>query len=174
MAVGNWGRWGNDDERGALNLLTPEVVSAAAASIRTGKVYSLGIPIQAKGVPLMDYRGTPLRLTLQDSTDDGSCAAYGCRVGTGAHEDVLVFASHTTSHMDALIHVYGNYQHYNGVPHTEMKAQSGAARLGIEKVEGFAARAVLLDLPKHFGGEDWVEMGRCITAADLEACAAAE
>ena len=59
MAVGNWGRWGNDDERGALNLLTPEVVSAAAASIRTGKVYSLGIPIQAKGVPLMDYRGTP-------------------------------------------------------------------------------------------------------------------
>ena len=101
----NWGRWGDDDERGALNLLTPDVVQAAAASITTGKVYSLGIPIQGQGVPLMDYRGTPMRLTLQDSTDDGIYEQYGCHTGTGAHEDVLVMASHTTSHMDALVHV---------------------------------------------------------------------
>ncbi len=32
----------------------------------------------------------------------------GCESGTGAHEDVLVFASHTTSHMDTLIPVYEN------------------------------------------------------------------
>jgi len=82
----NWGRWGDDDERGALNLLTPEVIKAATASIKHGKVYSLGIPIQSHGVPLMDYRGTPMRLTLQDSTDDGVYAIYGCHVGTGAHE----------------------------------------------------------------------------------------
>ena len=63
----NWGRWGEDDERGALNLLTPEVVQQAVASITTGKVYSLGIPIQSQGVPLMDYRGTPMRLTLQNN-----------------------------------------------------------------------------------------------------------
>ena len=35
----NWGRWGDDDERGALNLLTPEVVMRGAAAITTGKVY---------------------------------------------------------------------------------------------------------------------------------------
>src|SRR5690606_10409400 len=110
----NWGRWGDDDERGALNLLTPDVVKAAAGSIKHGKVYSLGIPIQTQGVPLMDYRGTPMRLTLQDSTDDGIYEMYGCHKGTGAHEDVLVMASHTTSHMDALVHVYGEYKHYNG------------------------------------------------------------
>ena len=107
----NWGRWGDDDERGALNLLTPDVVKAATASIKHGKVYSLGIPIQSHGVPLMDYRGTPMRLTLQDSTDDGIYKVYGCHDGTGAHEDVLVMASHTTSHMDALVHVYGDYKH---------------------------------------------------------------
>ena len=71
MSKNNWGRWGADDERGALNHLTPEVIQAAAASITTGKVYSLGIPIQGQGVPLLDYRGTPMRLTLQDGTDDG-------------------------------------------------------------------------------------------------------
>ena len=58
-------------------------------------------------MPNYDYRGTPMRLTLEDSTDDGIYAEYGCAPGTGAHEDVLVFASHATSHMDALIHVYG-------------------------------------------------------------------
>jgi len=168
----NWGRWGDDDERGALNLLTPEVVKAAAASITTGKVYSLGIPIQGQGVPLMDYRGTPMRLTLQDSTDDGIYEQYGCHTGTGAHEDVLVMASHTTSHMDALVHVYGDYKHYNGVEHDTMHALGGAQKLGIDKVGGFAARAVLLDMVAYFGDEKYVTLGRNITAADLQGAAA--
>ena len=167
----NWGRWGDDDERGALNLLTPDVVKAAAASITTGNVYSLGIPIQGHGVPLMDYRGTPMRLTLQDSTDDGIYEMYGCHQGTGAHEDVLVMASHTTSHMDALVHVYGDYKHYNGVGHDTMHALGGAQKLGIDKVGGFAARAVLLDMVAYFGDEEWVTLGRNLTAADLQGAA---
>jgi len=170
----NWGRWGADDERGALNLLTPEMLKAAAASIRTGRVYPLGIPIQANGVPLMDYRGKPMRLTLQDSTDEGIYDVYGCKPGTGAHEDVLVFASHTTSHMDALIHVYEDGHHYNGVPAGAMRALSGATKLGIEKVGGFAARAVLLDLPRYFGDPKWVEPGRNITGEDLAGASAAQ
>ena len=131
-------------------------------------MYSLGIPIQGHGVPLMDYRGTPMRLTLQDSTDDGIYESYGCHTGTGAHEDVLVMASHTTSHMDALVHVYGDYKHYNGVGHDTMHALGGAQKLGIDKVGGFAARAVLLDMVAYFGDEGWVQLGRNITADDLQ------
>ncbi|HQV58390.1 MAG TPA: cyclase family protein [Ilumatobacteraceae bacterium] len=174
----NWGRWGDDDERGALNLLTPDVIKAAAASITTGKVYSLGIPIQGHGVPLMDYRGTPMRLTLQDGTDDGIYAVYGCHEGTGAHEDVLVMASHTTSHMDALVHVYGDYKHYNDVDFNTMTALGGAKKLGIDKVGGLASRGVLLDMVRYFaddnGGNDWVTLGRNITGADLEGAAKAQ
>ena len=171
-AATNWGRWGPEDERGALNLLGPETVLAAAAAVRVGRVYPLGIPIQAEGVPLLDYRGKPMRLTLQDSTDEGIYEAYGCKPGTGAHEDVMVFASHTTSHMDALIHVYEDGKHYNGVPAAAMRALSGATRLGIEKVGGFAARAVLLDMPRYFGDAEWVQPGRNITGDDLAgACA---
>lgn len=172
MPGSNWGRWGDDDERGALNLLTADVIKGAAGSISKGNVYSLGIPIQAKGVPLLDYRGTPMRLTLEDSTDAGMYADFGCQEGTGAHEDVLVMASHTTSHMDALIHVYEDFRHYNGVPHTEMRAMSGAGRLGIEKVKGFAARGVLLDMVAYFDEGDWVTHGRNITADDLQGAAA--
>lgn len=169
---GNWGRWGDGDERGALNLLTPEIVRAAAASVTAGKIYSLGVPIQREGVPLMDYRGTPMRLTLQDGTDDGVYDVYGAAKGTGAHEDVLVMASHTTSHIDALVHVYEDYQHYNGVGHDTMHALGGAQRLGIEKVGGFAGRAVLLDMVAYFDGA--LDQGRNITGGDLAgACAKA-
>ncbi len=174
MATNNWGRWGADDERGALNHLTPDVIKAAAAAITTGKVYSLGIPIQGQGVPLLDYRGVPMRLTLQDGTDDGMYASYGAQEGTGAHEDVLVMASHTTSHMDALIHVYEGHQHYNGVPFGEMRALGGAAKLGIEKVGGFAARAVILDMVKHMGADGWLKPGTMLMASDLQDCAAAQ
>jgi kynurenine formamidase len=171
--VTNWGRWGDDDERGALNLITPERVRAGASAVTTGKVYSLGIPIQAQGVPLLDYRGTPMRLTLMNHSDDGRYEVYGAAPGTGAHEDVLVFASHTTSHMDALSHVYEGHQHYNGVDATEMKTNTGAGRLGIEKVGAVAGRGVLLDIPK-LQGKQWLDPGYMITAGDLEAAQDAE
>jgi kynurenine formamidase len=167
----NWGRWGENDERGALNVLTQDMIRAAAGAVTEGRFYSLGIPIQATGVPLMDYRGTPMRLTLQDGTDAGIHADFGEREGTGSHEDVLVMASHTTSHMDALVHVYADWEHYNGVKHHEMHALTGAGRLGIEKVGGFAARAVLLDMVAHFEADTMVPDGRIFTGADLEACA---
>ena len=170
---GNWGRWGDDDERGALNILTPEHVLGGVAAIRTGRVYSLGIPIQASDVPLLDFRGKPMRLTLQDATDEGNYARHGCAEGTGAHEDVMIFASHTTSHMDALVHVYEDHKHYNGFDYRVMKARTGATRLGIENVGGFAARAVLLDFPRYFGEDvDWIAPGRMLSSDDLAGCAA--
>ena len=175
----NWGRWGKEDERGSLNLLTPEVVAKAAGSIKQGKVYSLGIPIQASGVPILSHRGTPMRLTLQNYSDDGMYSGMGCADGTGAHEDILVFASHTTSHMDALCHVYGEHNHYNGFPAASMKTNTGAQHLGIEKVGVIVSRMVMLDMVGHLeskseNGAEFVELGYCITADDLEACAEAQ
>lgn len=48
--VNNWGRWGSDDEIGTLNLITDEVVRAAAAEIRTGRRIPLALPLQQDGV----------------------------------------------------------------------------------------------------------------------------
>ncbi len=36
-AVSNWGRWGPDDELGALNYITPELRRAAAALVVSGE-----------------------------------------------------------------------------------------------------------------------------------------
>ena len=170
----NWGRWGDDDQRGALNVLTAEHVKDAAASITAGAVYSLGIPVQNHDVPKYDYRGAPMRLTLQDGTDDGTVPPeMGCHVGTGAHEDVVVMASHNATHMDALIHVFGEYSHYNGVEIGAMQAMAGATKLGIEKVGGVAARAVIFDMVDYYGeAEEWVNPGHAISSNDLQGAAA--
>ena len=37
----NWGRWGDDDQRGAINLITPEKTVAAARLVRDGVTVTL-------------------------------------------------------------------------------------------------------------------------------------
>ena len=170
--IGNWGRWGADDERGALNLLTPDVVLAASKVCKTGKVYNLGLPVARAGTPVFDYRGAPQRLTLTSQTDHEMIAPYGAPAGLGANEDVLIVPAHNGTHIDALCHVFSDDQLYNGFPE-EFASHGGAPKCGIEKTGGFAGRAVLLDLAGH-QGVPWIEPGTNITADDLEACRAAE
>ena len=43
--VSNWGRWGTDDQRGTLNLITPEKRKQAAAAVKAGLSVSLAHPI---------------------------------------------------------------------------------------------------------------------------------
>ena len=45
----NWGRWGDDDERGTLNFITPEAIVEAATLIRTGRVVSCALPFDGSG-----------------------------------------------------------------------------------------------------------------------------
>jgi kynurenine formamidase len=170
--TGNWGRWGTDDERGALNLLTPEVVLRATQVCRTGKVYSLGLPVQAQGVPLLPYRGTPMRLTLTNHTDDEMFTAFGGK-DVGANEDVLVLASHNETHMDALCHVHHEGKLYNGFPADSMRTHTGAQRCGIDKARWVAGRAVLLDFPA-LRGVDVLPGGHVITGDEIRECAAAQ
>lgn len=60
----NWGRWGNDDERGTLNLITPDTTLAAMQFCRTGRPHQLGLPVHRTGVPhalSMALRGSSSR-----------------------------------------------------------------------------------------------------------------
>jgi kynurenine formamidase len=165
--TGNWGRWGDDDERGALNLITPEVVRRAAGVVTRGTVYNLGLPVARYGTPVFPYRGAPQRLTLTSQTDAEMNAQYGAQPGVGANEDVLVIAAHNGTHMDALCHVYADEQIYNGRSAHGFTSHNGAPHCGIEKTGGFAGRAVLLDIAAR-RGVDWLEPGYNITADDLE------
>ncbi|NKX55909.1 cyclase family protein [Arthrobacter sp. E918] len=164
---GNWGRWGEQDERGALNLLTPERVLAALQTPRTGKLYSLSMPIERTG-PHLDYRGAPQRLTLTNHSDESMFVnGFGGRVGVGANEDIVVMGTHTATHMDALCHVYADGATYNGHPHDGMSSYGGAAYSGIEKAGTIVTRGVLIDVAAA-KGLPHLDFGYAITADDLQ------
>jgi kynurenine formamidase len=166
-AGNNWGRWGAEDERGSLNLLDAATTLAAVTIPTTGKLYQLGLPIQRTGIPLVDYRGAPQRLSMVSHSDEHMYEPYGGTPGVGCHEDVLVLASHTSTHMDALCHVYENDKTYNGFGNEAMETFAGATRCGIEKAGPIVARGVLIDVAKS-KGVPWLEPGYVITVQDLQ------
>jgi kynurenine formamidase len=170
----NWGRWGDDDERGTLNLVTADGVLDAAHRLRTGKVYSLALPIQRRGVPIYEgYRGAPRRFSLSNRGDEGRWADAGWPDGLGCNEDMLMLASHSITHMDALSHVFADDVMYNGYPSSSFETFGGAAVCDVTKTGTIAARGVLLDLATH-QGVDWLAPGHAITSPELQECATAQ
>src|SRR5260370_11071793 len=75
--VRNWGRWGDDDEIGTLNLLTGDVVAAAAGEIKTGRRLAPGIPMDEQGpqtgtIPGRDHPAHELIMVDTPRTGDPS------------------------------------------------------------------------------------------------------
>ena len=173
----NWGRWGHDDQRGALNLITPEAVKAAALRRRTGKVYSLSIQLSQATVPAVHDRPAPERYTLSSVADIGRVPPFfEIGEGVGSNEDVLVMPSHIGTHMDALSHVASEHTLYNGFAGDTFTPRGGAAKLGIEHTGSFAGPAKLLDVAGHVSATTGSDLapGQIIDGALLEACCAAQ
>jgi kynurenine formamidase len=143
----NWGRWGSDDERGAVNLVTPDRVMAACRRPQTGQVYQLGIDLK-RDAPVGGNRIAPLHFMTQDG---GDFAALG-RHDWGTADDYMVLATQGTTHVDGLAHVWSGGQLYNGYPYTEVRS-SGAGKLGLEKLGGVVTTVHLFDV-SHLQGEN--------------------
>ncbi|MFI7639402.1 cyclase family protein [Nonomuraea sp. NPDC049400] len=153
----NWGRFGPDDQRGTLNLLTPATVLEALSSATTGEVLSLAMPIRGATsspapttVPHLPGRPLPQHFM---SVDGGDYAAGARPIGEGLYvaDDALVVSHHgTTTHMDALCHMWSGDELYNGHPAARVRSY-GATRCGIEQVGGVVARGVLFDVARHLG-----------------------
>ena len=134
-----WGVFGDRDELGTINLLTPGRVRTAAAEIRRGQVFSLNLPITIPDPPLFQrgkyqhtirsYQG--FDFVLDDYLDN--------------------FYPQASSQWDALSHVkHPQYGAYNGIPDQEMTGRGGT-RLGIDNLarRGIAGRGVLADVARY-------------------------
>ena len=44
-----WGDWGEDDQLGRLNLITPEKVKQGVAEVKEGKTFCLSLPLDYPG-----------------------------------------------------------------------------------------------------------------------------
>jgi kynurenine formamidase len=160
--VSNWGRWGSEDERGALNYLTPERVTGAADLVRTGHSVSLSRPLDTQAA-LDNPEPADHHMTMLSDEDIGSGTLRFAKdyVGVDYHND-------THSHLDALCHVAFDGAIYNGVPAETVDAD-GASTGSVEVLkDGLVGRGVLLDIPR-LRGVDWLEPGDEVAPDDLEA-----
>ena len=161
--VRNWGRWGADDELGTLNLLTAEVVKAAAAEIQTGRRLALGIPMDEHGpqTGAIPGRDNPTHeMVMVDTPLTGDPSSFT------TSDDKIAMGLQAATHWDALAHVSYDGKLYNGVA-SSVITDAGASRLGIDKVRTIVGRGVLLDVAGA-QGVDRLEGGYPLTAVDLD------
>jgi kynurenine formamidase len=154
--LNNWGRWGQDDQRGTFNLITPEKRAAAVTLARRGHVISLSRDLTPQ--PSLDYHMLcPIRR--------GNSKAAVDYVG-------LVYHGVTVTHMDALCHVEYQGQLYNGRNFDE-NVRFGGAQWGALDVwfDGVVTRGVLLDVAAG-RTEGYVDIGKPVTPPELDAAAA--
>ena len=160
--ISNWGRWGNTDEQGTWNLLTPERIQQAATLVRRGQTYSLAMPLAADG-PQWPQRHPTWRVTTYHNDPRAR----------GGADDVVTMHSHSGTHMDALCHVWYHDQLYNGFPASQHVGSQGATRNAIDRLPFLVGRGVLLDIA-GWKEVDHLALGEPISASDLAACAAAQ
>lgn len=163
--VSNWGRWGDADELGTLNLIDAAVVQRGVAAARTGFRIPLAIRLDANGPQMGTIPGriNPLHTMVALNTAyTGDPGDFCCS------DDILTLGLQAGTHWDALAHVSYDGLLYNGHPATSVTAERGATRCGIHKVTSIVSRAILLDVARALG-VDRLAPRHAITEADLEA-----
>jgi kynurenine formamidase len=165
--VSSWGRWGESDERGALNTITADRVAAAAGLVRDGLTTSLSWPLDTHPGPSNPSPAEHRMTMVDDVAFDSSTLRFAMDyIGVDYHKD-------THSHIDALCHVaYGGALYNDTSPH--VVTSGGVTSLTIEVLrDGLVGRGVLLDVPRARGVQ-WLEPGDHVFREDLEACERAQ
>jgi hypothetical protein len=161
-SVKNWGRWGDEDEAGALNLITDEVRRAGAACVRHGRAVSCSrnIPVD----PAPDNPHPALHMMVAGGDD---CLVHG--LGLESTSDFVGIAFHgmASTHLDAFCHVHRNGQMYNGYAGTLVKSTGAKKNSVMCGKDGIVSRGVLIDVPRALG-VPWLEPGQVIDPDQLD------
>jgi kynurenine formamidase len=168
-SVKNWGRWGADDEAGALNYITPEMRARAAALVAAGESVSCSLEFPTRPAPDNPIPAQHMMVVAGDA-----CTTTGIP-GMESAMDFIGVAFHgmAVSHIDALCHVFVEEKMYNGYDASEVKSTGAFKNSIMAGKDGISGRGVLLDIPR-VKGADWVEIGERISPADLEAAEIAQ
>ncbi|WP_037492602.1 cyclase family protein [Sneathiella glossodoripedis] len=176
----NWGEFGEDDQIGRLNLITPEKIKVAAQEIQSGERFCLSLPLDLPGGNLLNAGRHPPKLqpTLRGELPNSNyrLSADFEQFRDVISDDAVFLHLQYSSQWDGLSHVGHEFDadgdgvaeavYYNGYradQHIGTSAHNGemkASALGIEKMAeaGVQGRGVLVDLEGEFG-RDAVSVG---------------
>lgn len=170
----NWGRWGDEDEIGMLNVLGPGEVAAAAGSIRDGRVFTLGLRLgDPGGDPIWPDRVRAQRHNVQDRGTYLAGKATATPGGVEFADDIVVTYLQGTTHADALAHNWFGGRVYNGYDaSTTVGSLARASILPIAE-KAIVGRCVLLDIPRmrsadHLGPGEPFDLADLLAAADRQ------
>jgi len=151
-SLSNWGRWGANDEIGALNLITAAKRKEAAALVKDG--ISVSLASDADTVKAVDNPNPYEHEMLAIGNDRFGVRYHGI----------------THTHLDSLAHINDNGTFYNGYkPDQAGVLKNGHAKNSIHNLKnGLFTRGVLLDIPR-LKGVPYLEPGTPIYVEDLEA-----
>ena len=163
--LSNWGRWGDGDEIGTLNFVTPEKRVAAAQLVKTGKIFDLGMPFDQDGpFEKGGFRVNPLHVMTCLPSDTA-----GMPDGMISADDMVIMGLQAATQWDSLAHVGYDGKFYNNVPSSAVNNFKGATRNSFAKaVERLISRGVLLDIAR-LKGVNRLEDSYEITGDDLSA-----
>lgn len=159
-SVCNWGRWGEDDDRGTLNFITPQHVQKAVSLAIAGRTVSMAIPINKTAGP--DNPHPPVHYMSHNHDIDlpqGEPHIALDFFGSECHGDC-----HT--HIDALCHVSYRGKLYNGKPVSSVTSRGPEIMDITAYAHGVVGRGLLLDIPR-LRGVKWLEPGEAVGADEL-------
>jgi kynurenine formamidase len=173
-APNNWGKWGADDEIGALNYLTGEEIKSGVAAIRRRRPFTLGAPVAtAAGDPVFPGRWPARHYMVADKAGFEAGHWRALPGGLEFADDYVSGFAQAGTHCDALGHMWFDDTLWNGYP--AASTNGGMTKAGIEQIarRGIVGRAVLLDLAR-FRGEAFLQRAETFDHRDLLKCARAQ
>ena len=159
-------KYGEGDEIGAANLLTPERVVAAAGLVKTGKVYGLGIETNSS-TPAYPPRGFKIYV-VQPDQQAGQTAGSN---KVSYNDDIVEGWYGVGTQIDGLGHLGIDNVYYNGFKAEDFSRATGLTKLGIEKVPSIVTRGVMVDIA-GLKGVERLDAGTVVTRADIDAALA--
>jgi kynurenine formamidase len=157
--LSNWGRWGSQDQMGAVNLITPAKRKQAAALVKDGLSVSLARNTETEKAADND---SPFVHTMTSTGKNALQGSYSM--------DLITVSYHgwAHTHMDSLCHMFYKGKMYNGYPQTDVTSQ-GATKLAVTNFKnGILSRGILMDIPR-LKGVPYLAPGTPIYPEDLDA-----
>jgi kynurenine formamidase len=155
-------KWGPNDEIGAANNMSPDIVVKAAGLIKTGKVYGLGIETNSK-TPAYPPRTFKV-LVLQPGQAGGNGLGPN---KTTYNDDIIEGWVGIGSQIDGLGHIGVDWTYYNGLKSADFAAADGLKKLGVEKIPPIVTRGVMLDMAAYYK-TDIVKEGTAFNVKEIE------
>jgi kynurenine formamidase len=173
-APSNWGKWGPDDEVGGLNYLDAGQAVVAAGLVRSGKSFTLQLPMaNPGGEPVWPGRQPALRFMAFDKSDYDAGTAPVVPGGLEYADDYLTCFLQGSTQCDALSHMWFDDTCWNGYSAYLTVGRLKKASVAPLAQHGIVGSAVLLDFPRHWNVEA-LEPGRPIYFSDVINCAQAQ